>query len=720
MKKRLTFFLTITLCIVFVFALTAITANAETASTKGDKKGDVLVTAFVDEAAEWVTSPEDPARPYIFIYLNGTDYGRESSNVDVTASYELLNYKDKITITVLNDDGTSTTKTLRAWVESKNPENFTCSINEKTRWESCAMKIPAIPDYAKVIAVNVEEGCEFPARVSKTGDCMDYYTVSAPFGSQNKGECRITDHIDPAFQWLGESDLAISIKILFFTVEGVDYGYTASGNTSNIVVNKATLHTLNYFDNIIINGKSLRKWYSELSEEAAKALTLQINEKTRWGCFSISIPNIPDYRDLRTVLVKEGCQIPAKNGVDYFVLKENYVWTHPDAVSGYQIPDGAVEIEETSSAISYTIKFSENNIEGAESFPVDLENILFNDKSIASINEEADYISASWQGGMVPKLLIKVDKDCPYLNNEDYDYVQNYFILKEHMKLPSLSGEESYLGKAYRLCVYDDEVLTEIYKEIDESKYQTTQVSGVTFTPDDGVGEVSARFLVTFSSPISNENIPAQGDYNILCPETWKENNWRDPNVYTKHVSLSFVHDGLKSSLFDNVIINGLSLAQWQAVADEYASSKPFAVAVHYGMYGNRTMTIDFTEECPSSRNAIIESYNDGSLTIEFREGLRFVNHRMVKESQKFVFRKSTNSFVPATTNENILVYYDGKAIKNGETVETYGLADKNSLYIPNDGKDYYVSFDTVNGLTNVTVYLNREKIFSFKVKKLD
>ncbi len=519
-----------------------------------------------------------------------------------------------------------------------------------------------------------------------------------------KGTVKISDHLDYAFADYG-----------YFYLNLVGSDYPEGSAYANVLTTDCKLDELNILDNILINGSELSEYSSDIA-----SFDFKINQRQRYKTIGFTVPGISNVKNIITFEVKKGCRIPAYNdgtlGEKYFTLSERYYYINEDLQTGYEIPDDAVTITEKQASIVYDIKFNFFLSESPKGKEVDTSHILFNEKTLDEVNAEKSYITAKWANDTRLTLSVTVKKACPDLKNSKYRYVQNYFALMQGMALP----ENNSLKRSYRLCVYDDEVVTELYKKDDPNRFSTNQISGITFDLDDGTSNVAALIKVTFASAISNENIPAEGDYFIASSEKYKEQTWHDKKVWSKHVYRAFMHDGFKSSLMDNVLINGLSIAQWCAIADPASTAKDYAVAVHYGEYGGKVMSIHFTAHSTLTKKALVDSYNDGSLSVDFKPGLKFVTGGMVKTEQKFVFRKSTESFVPATLEE-FSVYYNGSKIENGATIEGYGLIDKNSLYIPNDGNQYYVSFDTKkNGTTEVTIYLNRESVFFFTIKKTD
>lgn len=695
LKRKTTLLsLVVMLIVTLICSVLSITASAEGGSG-AIEKGATRVTSHIDPAGPYITDDSDPSYKYIFLTLGNVDYGRSNSNINVTASFDNLNYDDYISI-----DG----KTLREIyneLDTEQKSEFICEINALTRWGCFSLRIPTVTDYRDIHKIVIAEGCQFPAQ-----NGTDYYTASTEYYysdvMEEKGTTKITDHRDYVY---------VDYTQFYLNLTDNDYGFGDA--YANISTDGCKLEQLNLLDKILVDGKALREYSSDPSD-----FEFQINKRQRYATLGFCVPGIANIDDIITFEVLEGCQLPAYNGgglgAFYYTVSKTYFYINQDMENGYDIPDNAVAITETDGSITYDIKFNVFVKADCSGEEVDIDCILFNEQTIEDINSEKQYISLQWKSDTRLTLSLIVDKACPALRNADYRYVQNYIVLKAGMNLP----EDNYLNKSFRLCVYDDEVVTEFYKIDDPDDYSTNQISGVTFDLDDGTANVAAMIRVTFASAISNENIPAEGDYFVASSEEWKEKTWADKKVWSKKVSRAFMHDGLKSSLLDNVLINGKSIAQWCAMADKASTAKNYAVAVHYGEYGGKVMSIHLTGHSTITKKAIVDSYNDGTLSVSFKPGLKFVTGSMVKEEQKFVFRKSTNSFVPATLDD-FAVYYNGSKVENNATIDGYGIIDKNSLYIPNDGNNYYVSFDTKNNnITEVTIYVNKQIVFFFTIKR--
>ncbi len=571
--------------------------------------------------------------------------------------------------------------------------------------------------------------------------------------------CKVTGHEDPAMQFISsEADKSYSAQYIYLRIEGSDYAKEEAGSLNppthkekSPIVDTAQFVAMNG-DKIRINGKTLSEIYNSYDEGTKAVCQFVINPLTRWGYFGIKLPTFADYRDVLKVDVLKGCRFPKLSDMQdgsfreagCFVNSQKYEFVHDDMKSRQDIPDAAVKVKVGEKDITYTIKFNRFLIgDGRPEFAKNnYQYILLNGTPLSELNNPdtvpaGRWVAAKWtseNAGDRLMLEVTVPLRCEALVNAEYGYVGNYFILKEGMVLPKSSfgdskGDAGSLRSSFRLAVYAEEVLTEFYDENENpNTYGTNQISGVTFTENDGSGEAAALIKVTFASAISNENIPAEGDYHVIASEearaAWGKN---DKNVYYKPFYTGFMHDGLKSSVLDNIYINGLSLAQWQSQITDEQSVKWRAITIHYGEYGGKVMSIRFPADAVATKNRILESYEDGSLSIEFRPGLKFMTGSMVKTGQKFVFRKLTDSFVPATIREDekeLNVYYNGEKVENNSVIEGYGLIDKDSLYIPDDGNDYYVSFDTqVSGEethVNVTVYLDKKIIFAFTIQRID
>lgn len=567
-------------------------------------------------------------------------------------------------------------------------------------------------------------------------------------------DCMVTDHEDPAMQYLSTAEeQEFAAQYIYIKVEGSDYAIVeGDAMTEPNFKNKTPAVDAEKFIKmngkaIYINGISLEEIYGNYDEVTRSACGVVINPLTRWGYIGLKLPTVPDYRDLLELEVKKGCQFPslatAQNGdivaSKCYVNQETYHFIHEDMKSQQDVPDNAVKMSVNEKNVVFTIKLNRFLLSGCDGKFVkkNYDYVWLNGTPLSQFNDAktvpaSQWIAAKWSAkdaGDRLCLVITVPLTCKSLVNAEYGYVGNHILLKKGMSLPASrkgvgTKDAGALQNSYKLGIYAEEVITEYYDEDERMEdYGTNQVSGVTFQENDGEG---ALIKVTFASAISNEGIPAEGDYHVIASEEARE-KWGDGNVYSKPFYLGFMHDGLKSSVLDHIYINGQSLAQWQAEIQKLdeSSVRWRAISIHYGELGGKVMTIHFVSDAVNTKQKLLDAYENGTMSIEFQPGVKFMTHSMIKTGQKFVYQKETESFCPATTKEdakNLDVYYNGEKVENNSIIQGYGLIDKNSLYIPDDGKEYYTSFDTKSGAdgtqVNVTIYLEKKIVFAFTIKR--
>lgn len=566
--------------------------------------------------------------------------------------------------------------------------------------------------------------------------------------------CLITDHEDPAMQYLSaEEEQEFAAQYIYLRADGTDYAIVEGdalkepdAKEKSPSVDVDSFVKLNG-DKILINGESLASVYGSYDEVTKNACEIMINPLTRWGYIGIKLPTVPDYRDILSLEVKKGCKFPALTSVSggkinvskCYTNAETYQFIHDDLKSRQDVPDNAVKMSIRDSEIQFTIKFNRFLLSDCDGRFIEknYDYILLNGKKLSAFNDKetvpaSRWIAAKWgarEAGDRLTLVVSVPVSCDSLINADYGYVGNHILLKKGMTLPSSrtgSGQKDAgkLKNSYRLGIYAEEIITEYYSEADNAEqYTTNQISGATFEENDGTGSL---IKVTFASAISNEGIPAEGDYHVIASESARE-AWGDKNVYSKPFYLGFMHDGLKTSVLDYVYINGLSLAQWQneiQKLDEEAV-RWRAISIHYGELGGKVMTIHFVSDAVNTRQKLLDAYENGTMTVEFKPGVKFATHSMVKTGQKFAYNDDTESFCPVTSDadtKDLDVFYNGKKVENNSVTDGYGQIDKNSLYIPDDGNSYYVSFDTQSDgnktHVNVTIYLDKKIVFAFTIRK--
>jgi hypothetical protein len=136
-----------------------------------------------------------------------------------------------------------------------------------------------------------------------------------------------------------------------------------------------------------------------------------------------------------------------------------------------------------------------------------------------------------------------------------------------------------------------------------------------------------------------------------------------------------FVSGGFKSSLLDNVLINGKSLGELHA-EDEYNT----CVFVHCGqMYETEIMNVS-VDSNSATYQWLKPLYDSGEgITIEIKAGMKFPSGVMLMEDVKYVLKNGT---LVRELEEEVFIYYDGKAVENGSVIKTNAEALESSVCV--------------------------------------
>jgi hypothetical protein len=153
---------------------------------------------------------------------------------------------------------------------------------------------------------------------------------------------------------------------------------------------------------------------------------------------------------------------------------------------------------------------------------------------------------------------------------------------------------------------------------------------------------------------------------------------------YDKGSSDIFVGGGYKSSLLDNVIINGLSIGEWHA-QDVAALTN---VQVHYGvaLQLNR-MDIRFESASKNTYDKIYGLAKDGNgITVEVLSGLRFMTNTITRKAQTFVLKDGV--FIQQGESKEVHVYFNGSEVVDGQKITVQTAVADTSIFVT--GADSY------------------------------
>lgn len=680
-------------------------ANKSLPSSQLTKAGDTTIVSDLDFGNVTFT--------HYFIRLANHDYGVSAANVSLNATSSTtwldgLNLFDKIYV-----NG----KPLRTYIPESGTAGLDFIINYQTRWGCLSFKVPGIPD-VRAAGILIEEGCELPAYNNGVFN-EKYYVVSERY-ERKVYTPGVIDEMESLgytniFDIFDEARVDYNYFFLRFSVH--DYGNADTGqNNVSLMINaqQSYLDNFDYLQRIKVDGKPLSFYSGEL-----KDFDFMINRTLRWGSISFKVPGYDDVRVFDRLTVESGTVIPAyRDGAlneAYYTIGSTYRYVVYSNAFGYEISDEAVTKFEDDEKITYSIE-TNYQVTANPTMAVDGTKVLFND---VPINEIPSDVTLKWVKDTKLNLVATVDKNYDGLRGKDFRYINNHFILLAGLPIP----ENDPLTTSYRLYIYDHEIVTERYQEDDPDEFLTNAVSGVEYYESDGSNDGNPVLNLTFATAISNTGLPAEGDYYVACSENWKRDNLQTidmSKVYDEEISRAFMHGGYKTSLMNHVLINGMTIGEWFASSDPDSWGHPYALMVHYGMYGPKVMSIIFTVHDDPTINRIRDSIEAGTATVTVKPGLKFITHNMCKTEQHFKMNPETNAFVPADIQE-FKVFYAGKEVSNHETIEIYGDFNLTSVYVAYDGRDYEITAIPSVDQTITTVNISQadDVIFTFNVKSL-
>ena len=199
--------------------------------------------------------------------------------------------------------------------------------------------------------------------------------------------------------------------------------------------------------------------------------------------------------------------------------------------------------------------------------------------------------------------------------------------------------------------------------------------------------------------------------YHACEIEAWRSTELyaSGTHLYDSGISAAFIMGGYKSSLLDNILINGKTIGEWHA----HESNQPTNIQVHYGNSALNAVDIFFAKACPYTYDDLCALVETGSgITIEVKEGLKFMVNTKTSASQTFVYENS--KFVEQKEAEPIRVYFNGAEVLQGDTVMVDTAVSKNSIAV--EGVADYQITNTVNGADTTYTITYGDETFTFVV----
>ena len=259
--------------------------------------------------------------------------------------------------------------------------------------------------------------------------------------------------------------------------------------------------------------------------------------------------------------------------------------------------------------------------------------------------------------------------------------------------------ETNFACRIYHGESYVDSPNAEGYDAINVS----TMTVGIAADAADNI-----RFQIFF-----NYAICPQGYYHACETESWRETSLDAIGYYDAAVSAAFVYGGYKSSLYDNIYINGHSIGEWHGI-----DACPTSVHVHYGQAdgGNANMMTVAIDSTSQMYAELIELYESGAgLTVEVKGGMIFPTGYQTINDQTYVLRGALMEEV--VVGDGMHVFYDGKEVQAGDIVISSTAVNKANIAVTGV-LDYQVT-ETVEGVLVHYTIVAGDEVITFSVQSV-
>lgn len=357
-------------------------------------------------------------------------------------------------------------------------------------------------------------------------------------------------------------------------------------------------------------------------------------------------------------------------------------------------------IVENGDAYDVTFRFNKQCEDTGVS--LDTSKVILNGKSLKKILSECKTATAQWNiVGVVCQINLTIPKSydgSAQIKNADKDFVGNSMGVEKGLAFP----DGSLLEKTYTCHLYVGENILDA--DVGTNFAKTTVLSvGYEFVK----GSDNLHFKIRFDKKITTAN------YNHACElERWRENDLvaSNPLYYDKGISNVFVKNGFKSSLLDKIVINGKTIGDWHA-EDSRALTN---IQTHYGQSGLEYVDVHFESASLLTYNQVADFARAGNgITIEIKEGLKFLTNCSVQKTQTFILKDGT--FIEQLQSKGIHVYFDGSEVQNGASVTVKRVVAPTSVVV--EGVLSYEISHLKNGnVTEYTVTYDGGQEFKFTV----
>ena len=377
--------------------------------------------------------------------------------------------------------------------------------------------------------------------------------------------------------------------------------------------------------------------------------------------------------------------------VGSFILRENTI--------NSIVYDDSLLIQDLGDYYDLTLRFNKKG-EFSGSETVDTSKVLLNGVSVDEMNANGANVTAKWgaiQGIYQINVTVpKAYKGAGQLQNAEYNYTGTKVSVAKDLVFPN--GD--LLDRTYTCNVYAKESFVD-YEFLKE--YKNTQVVSVKVNIDANSAN-NIHFYIEF-----DQKICSQVYYHADDSEGWRETALDDVGLYDKDFSKVYIAGGFKSSLLDNIMINGKTLGEWHAI-DPYET----CVFAHYAQFSPYTLdlSVDSRSEVYQQLLPLFESGNDITLTI--KEGMKFPTGIKTTADCEYVLENGV--LISGSASGKIGVFFDGKPVQDGDVLKKDTEALESSVYVQGVS-DYTVTKTTEGNVATFVVEYNGQQL-TFSVEQ--
>ncbi len=494
-----------------------------------------------------------------------------------------------------------------------------------------------------------------------------------------------------------------------------DYNYVLTSDKNTVKGNLFVLDFVNPIDTSVFGTINLRFYAHEArtmeTYNANGVTTDSLGEKLEeviagrgWSNVSLLLPLYADEDGMVRTLV-----FRFTNDGDLENAERNYVGVGEFSLVGAAdeelVYKKSLSISETE--LDYCLSFRFNKKGAFLSNAVDLSKVCINDVTLEEISANADCFKAEWVSlsgiYQINITLSKAYQGEGQIKNADANYACNKISVVEGLAFPN--GDVLERTCHYHLySLFTDNLTFENEVVIDfepEQSFQKVKITNITWDFHEEAKN-NLYIGVTFDQNITTRNV-----LNICEPDVWRESalgkGWYDA-TYTNLFNLM----GCKSSLMDNILLNGKTIGEFHA-----RNSHQTCVMVHYGSMGKNWLGIwiDSEAEDYATFASLFESGN--GVTVELKSDLIFPTGLKIATDYKFTLKNG--AFVLDEEEREYPVYFDGQLVQDGDTLKTDYKAVESSVWV--DGTDFEVTKTESNGVATFTVKYGSKQM-SFQVEQ--